>query len=184
MKKSALTIAVLAASMAGTAIAATNPTAPTATSSSGDVQVTIARGDGIMISGLADFTFGVQATAPVAPISDTVCVYATAGGEYTVTATTANTGGTAPFDFQMADASGSSFIGYQVQYETPTELPETLVDGVASGQKTGGDQANLDCSGVGGDNGQITVTVDSTTFTAAAVGLPHGDTLTVLVALN
>lgn len=179
MKKSALTIAALATAISGTAFAATNPTAPTAGSSSGTADVSITRGDGIMISGLADFTFGVQATSPVAPISDGVCVYATAGGEYTVTASSANPGGGT--GFQMADVTDTTYIEYSVAYDDGGGA-ETLTQATASSQQTGGDESNLDCGGV--DNGTLTVTVDSTTFDAAPVAVPHGDTLTVLVTLN
>lgn len=173
MTKSLLASALLVGSMG--AMAATNPPAATANSSTGDLQVLLSKGQAVRISGLDDINFGIAATQP-ANQQDVACVYTTSTN-YTVQANSAHPGGTGA-GFRMADVGNTNFIRYAVTWADNSANNQALTEGTASTTVFVGDNANETCNG--GNNVTITVNPVNADYTAAPTGA-YDDTLTLIV---
>lgn len=157
------------------AMAATNPPAATANSSTGDLQVLLQKGEAVRISGLDDINFGIAATQP-ANQQDVACVYTTSTN-YTVQANSGHPGG-GGIGFRMADVGNTNFIRYQVTWADNSANTQGLTEGVVSTTVFVGDNANETCNG--GNNVTITINPVDADYTAAPTGA-YDDTLTLLV---
>jgi hypothetical protein len=171
--KSLLASAIILSSMG--AMAATNPGAATAGSSTGDLEVLLQKGDAVRISGLDDVDFGITNVNPVNQV-DTACVYTTSTN-YDILATSEHGIGGVQ-GFRMGDAGDANFIRYDVQWDDLSANTENLTEGTTSATVFVGDNADELCSG--GTNVTITINPNNGDFTAAPTGA-YDDPLTLLV---
>lgn len=112
--------------------------------------------------------------------SDTFCVYdngAAFSQTYIITFTSTNN----PGNFELA--SGGNTIDYQVEYDdsqTGTNFRGAASGGPITGN-VNGSTGDVNCSSVGGDNGNVRVTVLAANAGSAPNGI-YTDTLSILVS--
>jgi spore coat protein U-like protein len=166
-----LTTSVLAAPNQGTV----------GSTSTGDLQVTLEKGDLVQITNLADIDFPRTPTVPSSQFID-ICVYASSSGNYTIAGTSSH-GDSG--NFRLANAGNSVFINYTVEYndQASGSLGDgtALVEGGAAIAQTGADAAQTNCGG--GNNARVFIDIDATTFGSATAD-NYDDTLTLVVAPN
>lgn len=161
--------------LTGLSYAATNPPAPTITSSTGDLVINATVAAWFQISGLTDITFGAYAGTGVwtAP-TESFCVYTNgAAGVYSVTATGSAACGTG---FQICRAATDA-LTYSVSY-TDSGGPATPL---THNTNLVGQQGHATLANCGGNNTDVVITIAELDAQAAPAGLYTG-TLTFLVA--
>jgi len=171
MRTFAISLGVAAAAMiAGVVLAATPGTL--GTTSTGTLNINSSKTAAVQISGLSDISFAASSTPPT-PQSSTACIYST-DGQYNITATSGNAGGTT--GYQLANAANR--ISYSVDWFTQaaggTDIP--LTAGTQSNTILGANQTSTSCNSV--NNTHVQVTIDTTTFNSAPAG-GYTDTLTL-----
>lgn len=140
----------------------------------GDKLLTIVKDARVRISGLRDFVFATGVNVPP-PLEHGVCIYSSAGGRYTVTAT-GRTGG--PL-FQLA--GGPARIVYRVEWVEAGGTTHLLQPGQTSASLAGADRVEEGCGGT--PTARLRIALDPDSFAAAPPG-GYADTLTLLVAPN
>ena len=168
---------IFAGVMSFTSMALAETQGVTGTTSTGDVVVSLIKGEGARISGLRDFNFGPGTSVPVKDIDD-ICIYSTTGS-YNITASS-NGNGTGGPQFRMTSATTTEFVRYFVEFrdDTFSQNGDGLAHNVASATYSNADTISDDCAG--GSNSRLIVEVDAGTFNAATPDT-YTDTLTLLV---
>jgi hypothetical protein len=171
------------------AIAATDGTlGPTSTGTS---VVTVTTGNVAMLTGMADFDFGVWVAAMGdVTMADNVCVYTnTAAASYTITPSSANSGGTGLFRMLnggvnltyavgFTNATGSNFAGSTCGAAAGDPC---VGSGTPSSVQTNADVAFTNCSDVGGSNATLSIQILGADLSAVPGGV-YTDTLTIVVS--
>ena len=164
-------------------LAATNPVAPTATSSTGDLIVNATVNALFRVSELTDITFPAYAGSGVwtAP-TENFCVYTNgAGGAYRITLT----GSTVSLANTFAvEQSPGVTINYNVAFTDGVATVDPVTSGTFEnngGTGFQGDPASPVCGGAGNTNASVTLSIAEVDAQAAAAGIYSG-TLTFLVA--
>jgi spore coat protein U-like protein len=154
-------------------IAATDGTV--GTSSTGDLDISMTKGDEVRISNLSNINFGSNNNTPAGQTLD-VCIYSSTGS-YDITATSSNGNGTT---FRLANGGASSFIEYDVQWNNTASGNNgtDLNNAVTSGVFTGANTTQNDCGG--GVNSRLFVDVVNSSFNAAPSD-NYTDTLTLVI---
>lgn len=149
-------------------------TSGTATSSS-DFNLLITVANIVRVSGLSDINLGAWSGTGNLSGSTTFCIYSnTSSAGYTVTFLSANQSGST---FRLANAAGTSFVPYTVQFADSVSGAGTTVSTAPISGVGNNTQSN--CGGV--DDAQLNVTV----LAANLQGLPpqpFSDTITLQVA--
>jgi len=163
----------MAALLSGSAYAATQGIL--GATSFGTSLITAGKANAVRITGITDLTFPNTATVPT-PLSDSVCVYATAGS-YTIRASSGN----AVAGVFNLKSTGAALIKYAVGWANlgTGGTATALTSGTASPSQTGASTTAQDCGGT--TTARFEVTVDAVTFDAAPAGA-YTDTLTLMVA--
>ncbi len=147
------------------------------TSSTGTVNISITIPGLVQITGLSDIT--LAPTALVAPVTGatSACIYSnTAGGSYSVTATSSN-GSSGLFRVN----NGSNYIPYSAYWNNTSAATQTtaLASGTAVSPIAGGSTTSLTCGGTNNANFNISFSVAQI---AGAAPLAYTDTVTLLIA--
>lgn len=137
--------------------------------------VTISKTASVLISNLSDIIFPPSAAVPPAQ-SIAVCVYSNNGGQYRLTAVSANAS-----DSAMRVKSGSAFIVYDAIWTTAGAGAIGLQSGVATPLMNGADQASPSCNG--STNARLQIALDASTYQAAPLGA-YVDILSITIAPN
>jgi hypothetical protein len=191
MRKTQLTIIAATVFCASAAFAATQGTL--GVTSTGTVDITIPIGNVVQISGLVDFNVGIWSPGdPDVALAQDVCVYANnTGGDYLVTTTSLNEGGTGfyrlfdgatgyvPYQVGWTDAPGSNFAGSTAEGPgTPFNAP-----GDPSVNQDNGSTTDPTCAGGTAPTATLSVQILAADLGAAPDGM-YGDTLTIVVQPN
>lgn len=162
--------------LSGYAFAATDGTLGATSTGTSDISLTVP--ELILISGMADVSFGTWSGSGDLDGNEDVCIYTNkAAGTYVVTAT----GDGAANAFTVTD--GSNTIAYAVAYNdvSGTTGEAALTTNVQSAQQSGADTSSQSCGG--SDNANFHVTVTEANLLAAPAGAYSG-TLTLVVEPN
>lgn len=147
------------------------------TTSSGTTIISITKVNNVRLTGVNDINFGsISSAPPNGSTYDSVCVYSTLG-DYTVTATSANEGGTGFFRLRYA----TTYITYTVLWNNADSgsTGTNLFEGDISGRFTGANTTSNTCNGV--MNARYFVNLTPSAVTVATPGT-YADTLTFVVA--
>jgi spore coat protein U-like protein len=142
--------------------------------STGTIQILIAKGNAVKISNLDDIDLGYWTSGAVQDRTETLCVYSSTG-TYRITASSSNPSGTT---FRLK--SGSAYIPYSFSWKDTvggggfTTLSHNVVVSGQAGRKT-----NDNCST--GDNATIRIRIATNDIKTAASG-SYRDRVTLLVA--
>jgi hypothetical protein len=189
MKKIALVAILAATAVSAPALAATDGTLST-TSSTGTLDVNVNIPKMVRVSGLNDLTINVTPTLLTEPFfsredaTDKFCVYSNDGasGAYSMKITGAGAGvGGAPFSLNGA---GGALPYYMWSSDTTNEFKDYLFGQTttyASGADGAGRRTTLNCS-VQGNNASVKVGVNDADLIAAQAGT-YSDTVTVTVSV-
>ena len=174
-KLSLLTLAASATLFSSIAFSATDGTSDTTSTGSVDIQVT--KGDGVRISDLQDFDFGVGTTVPLKLIDD-ICIYSTTGS-YNITVFS-NGNGSGGTQLRMTSATTTEFIQYFAQFrpDTNSQSGNNLSHNIPSATYNNADTVSDSCSG--GVNSRLIIEISEPSYNAATPDT-YTDTLTLLV---
>ena len=170
MKYATLKVAAAVSLLASAgAMAATNPSTA-GLSSTGDLNISVTKGELVRVSQLADMVFPPMPTmAADTTLTDDICVFSTTGG-YNLTATSPNASAT-----QLRMAAGGNFLNYSLALNDLT-VTQGLPHGTPVTGFTGANTTDDLCSG--GTTATLEATILSTDFNAVPQGA-YTDTVTL-----
>lgn len=147
----------------------------TGSTSSGNIEVRVTKGDEVRISNLQDVDFGAVNSTPANKFID-FCIYSTTGS-YDVTPTSNYGSGN---QFQMANAGATEYIEYDLQWNNAATGTSGvgLNNAVTSNTFTTPNTTQNDCGG--GVNTRMFVEVNNQDFNAATSGT-YTDVLTIVI---